>query len=58
MMLFLFAVLFHLFLYWPLEFFSYPEFHIYPYLVNRGLIPYRQIIDQLLFPGFHRSSGF
>ena len=46
MMLFLFAVLFHLFLYWPLEFFSYPEFHIYPYLVNRGLIPYRQIIDQ------------
>lgn len=33
-----------------LIFFPYPEFFVYPYLANRGLFPYRQILDQH-FPG-------
>lgn len=33
-----------------LIFFPYPEFFIYPYLTNHGLLPYSQILDQH-FPG-------
>lgn len=33
-----------------LIFFPYPEFFVYSYLANRGLFPYRQILDQH-FPG-------
>ncbi len=33
-----------------LIFFPYPEFFIYPYLTNQGLVPYQQIFDQH-FPG-------
>lgn len=33
-----------------LLFFPYPELFIYPYLTNKGLVPYKQIFDQH-FPG-------
>lgn len=40
----------HAFILTRLIFFPYPELFIYPYLTNRGLIPYSQIFDQH-FPG-------
>ena len=40
----------HIFVLSKLIFFPYPEFFIYPYLTNGGLIPYKQIFDQH-FPG-------
>lgn len=40
----------HAFILYNLIFFPYPEFFIYPYLTNNGLIPYKQIFDQH-FPG-------
>jgi len=42
--------LFHSFLLLILEFVSYPEFYVYPYLVSLKLLPYSQIIDHH-FPG-------
>ncbi len=33
-----------------INFFPYPEVFIYPYLTSRGLLPYKQILDQH-FPG-------
>lgn len=41
----------HTFLLTKLMFFPYPELFIYPYLINHGLKPYSQILDQH-FPGF------
>lgn len=43
-------IFFHIFLLYKLIFFPYPEFFIYPYLTNHGLLPYQQILDQH-FPG-------
>lgn len=40
----------HAFVLTRLIYFPYPELFIYPYLVNRGLAPYSQILDQH-FPG-------
>ena len=40
----------HIFILSRLIFFPYPELFVYPYLTNRGLIPYRDILDQH-FPG-------
>lgn len=40
----------HTIILYNLIFFPYPEFFIYPYLTNNGLIPYKQIFDQH-FPG-------
>jgi hypothetical protein len=53
----------HLGLLWVLEFFSYPEFFIFPYLVQAGWLPYRQIIDHhtpglWLLPLNFNSLGF
>lgn len=43
-------ILVHSFVLLKLQFFPYPEFFIYPYLTNNGLLPYREILDQH-FPG-------
>ena len=43
-------ILIHIFLLSKLVFFPYPELFIYPYLVEKGLVPYKQIFDQH-FPG-------
>lgn len=43
-------ILLHSWILTKLIFFPQPEFFIYPYLTNRGLFPYRQILDQH-FPG-------
>lgn len=40
----------HIFVLTNLIFFPYPEFFIYPYLTNHGMLPYKQIFDQH-FPG-------
>jgi len=40
----------HLFLLTRIQFFPYPELFVYPYLANRGLVPYLHIFDQH-FPG-------
>lgn len=40
----------HVFLLMQLIFFPYPELFIYSYLTNKGLLPYKEIIDQH-FPG-------
>lgn len=40
----------HAFMLTKLIFFPYPEFFIYPYLTNSGLLPYKEIMDQH-FPG-------
>lgn len=40
----------HIFLFLKLIYFPSPEFFIYPYLTNRGFLPYKQILDQH-FPG-------
>lgn len=40
----------HSFILTRLLFFPYPELFVYPYLTNKGLIPYKQIFDQH-FPG-------
>lgn len=40
----------HAFVLTKLIFFPYPEFFIYPYLTNSGLLPYKEIMDQH-FPG-------
>ncbi len=40
----------HVFILYNLIFFPYPEFFVYPYLTNNGLLPYKQIFDQH-FPG-------
>lgn len=40
----------HAFVLTKLIFFPYPEFFIYPYLTNNGLLPYKEIMDQH-FPG-------
>ncbi len=47
--LFLIVVI-HVFILTKLIFFPYPELFIYPYLVDHGLKPYSQILDQH-FPG-------
>ncbi len=48
----LFIIIFtHLTLLSCLTFFPYPELFIYPYLVENGLLPYKQIFDQHL-PSF------
>lgn len=46
-----FIVLIHIFTLSKIVFFPYPELFVYPYLVERGLIPYKQIFDQHL-PSF------
>lgn len=43
-------MVFHLVVLAKTIFFPYPEFFVYPYLTNNGLIPYRDILDQH-FPG-------
>lgn len=43
-------VLIHGFVLTKLIYYPYPELFIYPYLVNKGLVPYSQILDQH-FPG-------
>ncbi|MBI2596956.1 hypothetical protein HYW41_02255 [Candidatus Daviesbacteria bacterium] len=43
-------IILHTFLLSRLIFFPYPELFVYPYLTNRGLKPYQQILDQH-FPG-------
>ncbi len=43
-------IIFHIFILYKLIFFPYPEFFVYPYLTNHGLLPYQQILDQH-FPG-------
>lgn len=43
-------ILIHTLILTRLIFFPYPEFFVYPYLTNKGLIPYKQIFDQH-FPG-------
>jgi len=43
-------LLIHAFILTKLIFFPYPELFIYPYLINHGLKPYSQILDQH-FPG-------
>ena len=40
----------HIFILLQLMFFPYPELFIYSYLTDKGLLPYKQIIDQH-FPG-------
>lgn len=40
----------HLLLLSRIQFFPYPELFVYPYLANRGLVPYLHIFDQH-FPG-------
>ena len=47
---FLILISIHLFLLLQLSFFPYPELFIYSYLTDKGLLPYKQIIDQH-FPG-------
>ena len=53
----------HLALLSKLTFFPYPEFFIYPYLTNIGLLPYEQILDQhflglMFFPINLATLGF
>lgn len=48
--LFLIIISIHGFILTKLIFFPFPEFFIYPYLTNQGLLPYSQILDQH-FPG-------
>lgn len=43
-------ILVHLLVLFKSNFFPYPEFFVYPYLTNLGLLPYAQILDQH-FPG-------
>lgn len=43
-------VLIHGFILTRLIYFPYPELFVYPYLLNQGLLPYGQILDQH-FPG-------
>lgn len=40
----------HIFILLKLIYFPYPELFVYPYLTNKGLLPYSQILDQH-FPG-------
>jgi len=49
-LLFVSVILVHILILSKLIFFPYPELFVYPYLTNRGLIPYRDILDQH-FPG-------
>ncbi len=56
------ALLLHFVLLSQIRITSYPEFFLYPYLVNSGLTPYRQIVDQhspglLLSPINFQSIG-
>lgn len=44
------GLIFHALILFRLIFFPYPELFIYPYLVDQGLLPYKQILDQH-FPG-------
>ncbi len=58
----LLGLLLHLLLLSQIRITSYPEFFLYPYLVNKGLTPYRQIVDQhspglLLSPINFQSFG-
>ncbi|MBI2086444.1 hypothetical protein HYT74_03830 [Candidatus Daviesbacteria bacterium] len=46
----LIIILAHIFILSKLIFFPYPELFVYPYLTNKGLLPYSQILDQH-FPG-------
>src|SRR5689334_6091028 len=46
----LLIIVVHVFVLYNLIFFPYPEFFVYPYLTNNGLVPYKQIFDQH-FPG-------
>lgn len=50
LLLLLFIIITHVFIFTKLIYFPYPELFVYPYLTNHGLKPYRQIIDQH-FPG-------
>ncbi len=43
-------VLIHIFLLSRIVFFPYPEMFVYPYLTSKGLLPYKEIMDQH-FPG-------
>jgi len=43
-------VVIHIGILYRLDFFPYPELFNYPYLVEKGLLPYKEIVDQH-FPG-------